>query len=42
MHNVVFGGFAPSAVADRLEISEAKALPSVLDTLQRATAQDGN
>ncbi len=26
VHNVVFGGFAPSAVADRLEVSDAKAL----------------
>jgi acetyl-CoA synthetase len=28
-HNVIFGGFAPSAVQDRLEVSEAKALITV-------------
>jgi acyl-coenzyme A synthetase/AMP-(fatty) acid ligase len=25
-HNVVFGGFAPSAVRERMEVSQAKAL----------------
>ena len=38
IHNVVFGGFSPQAVRDRMDFSEAKALVTADATLRRGEA----
>ena len=39
-HNVIFGGFAPSAVRERLEVSDAKALITVDGARRKGTTAD--
>ena len=40
VHNVVFGGFSPDSVKDRMEFSEAKALITVDQARRKAKAAD--